>query len=113
MRLHFGTRLFWPFVRERGFGCLPMLGIAVGLISFIWSLSGGSWIWFGCWVLFLIVFFIIDLIRKRSLYKSVYSLVDRLVTVEGTIKGFFKPVNPESNSIQFDVIQRVKKGPMQ
>jgi GT2 family glycosyltransferase len=105
MRHHFGTRLFWLYSRERGFAFFPILGITIGLICFLWYLLGGSWVCLGLWVLFLILFIVFDAIRKRSLYQTVYSLIKRLIIVEGTVRGFFKPV-PNHISIKSDVIQR-------
>jgi glycosyltransferase involved in cell wall biosynthesis len=109
MRYHLGTRFFWPYLKERGFGCVPVVGVAIGLISLLWLLSGGSWIWFVLWISGIIVFILIDIIRKRSLYKSVYSMIKRLIMAEGTIRGFFKPANSENNVIKADVIQRAEK----
>lgn len=110
MRHHFGTRLFWLYARERGFAFLPMLGITLGLISLLSYLLGGSWVWFGLWMLFLVLFIVFDAIRKRSLYQTAYSLIKRLIIVEGTIRGLFKPV-ASNIAIKSELIQRADNNP--
>lgn len=51
LRYHLGSTLLWTYIKERGYVCLPLVGLAVGLGSFLWSYWHRQWIWFGLWLL--------------------------------------------------------------
>jgi glycosyltransferase involved in cell wall biosynthesis len=107
MRYHLGSELFWPYLRERGYGCIPALGLAVGAASFVTSVVTGQWLWFYGWCLLLFLVLLADAIRKRSLYSTLYSLINRLFVIEGTTKGFLlRPLDPETYPARFDVVSR-------
>ncbi|MCL4488735.1 MAG: glycosyltransferase [Chloroflexi bacterium] len=109
MRYHLGTPLFIPYVRERGYGCVPIVVLVVGLLSFLWALAMREWLWLGLWASGLCVIVIGDALRKRSLYRALYSLVNRLLVVDGTLRGFLiPPGNPATYRGKFDVIQQVR-----
>jgi glycosyltransferase involved in cell wall biosynthesis len=105
IRYHLGSDLLWLYLRERGYGCIPALGLAVGGASFVISAATGRWLWFGGWCLLLILAILATTIRKHSLYGTLYSLINRLFIIEGTIKGFLlKPLDPATYSPRFDVV---------
>jgi glycosyltransferase involved in cell wall biosynthesis len=107
IRYHLGSDLFWPYLRERGYGCLPALGLAVGGASFVISAATGQWLWFGGWFLLLFLVLLADAIRKRSLYQTLYSLINRLFVVEGTTRGFLlRPLDPAAYPARFDVVSK-------
>jgi glycosyltransferase involved in cell wall biosynthesis len=110
IRYHVGTELFWPYLKERGFGCVPALGLAGGVISFLWSLRTRQWIRFNLWLLLVAVVVAGDTYRQHSLYRVIYSLLHRLFIVDGTVRGFLsKPMNPSSYPGQFDLIKQANR----
>ena len=105
LRYHLGSDLFWPYLKERGYGLVPALGLGAGLISLLWSIKSGQKAWFGLWSLLLACVIIGDAIRKRSLYRTIASLLERLLIVDGSIRGFLlKPLEIDSYPIEVDTI---------
>jgi len=111
LRRHFGTWLFWPFVKERGDGCLPLVGAAFTLLCLFLGLFDGSWTLFDLCVMFFVFFVILDTVRKHSFYKTTYSLIDRAVTMEGTVRGFFIPIPRDRYEIKAKVIREINNDP--
>lgn len=106
IRYHLGSELFWPYVKERGFGCLPFLVVGAGIISVGCSLAFHNWIFFSSWLLIISLIIILILIRKRSIYKTIYTLLQRTLALDGTIRGFLiKPMNPETFPDKYEIIQ--------
>jgi glycosyltransferase involved in cell wall biosynthesis len=106
LRYHLGSELFWPYFRERGYGCIPALGLVAGLFSFVWSFASGQWLWFSFWLGLLFLIITVDAYRKRSLYRTAASLLERTLIVDGTIRGFFlQPLDPKSYSAKFDIVK--------
>jgi glycosyltransferase involved in cell wall biosynthesis len=102
------TEMFWPYLKERGDGCVPALGLAASVISFLWSLKTNQWLWFSMWLLMLVVIVVGDAYRKRSFYQTFVSLLKRLFIVDGTVRGFLlKPLSPGSYPARLDVIKRI------
>jgi hypothetical protein len=108
IRYHFGTELLWPYLRERGFAFIPGLALMAGLLSLLWSSTTRQWSWFGSWCLVVVVFVASDARRKHSVYRTIVSLIKRLFSIEGTVRGFLlKPLPPETYSARLDVIKRL------
>jgi glycosyltransferase involved in cell wall biosynthesis len=108
IRYHLGSEVFWPYFKERGYGCLPILGLMAGLISFLGSFKSGQWVWFSLWLLMLAGVIVGYIYRKRSLYWAVYGLLERTFFADGTVRGFvLKPLNPDSYPGRLDVIKSV------
>ncbi len=106
-RYHLGTEMFWPYVRERGFVWLPMAGVLSGVGSILVSLKSRRWLWVQLWVLLFLAFFAGQTYRKRSVHRAVAGLVNRMLLLDGFVKGFLMPVRrPESYSARVDVIRR-------
>lgn len=107
MRWHVGTDLFWPYVRERGFGCIPGMALLVGLFSFAFSFMRDQWIWLGSWALLMATIIVVFGYRKRNLYQAICSLVKRLLIIDGTLRGFLlKPRRPSDYPTKVDLIKR-------
>jgi hypothetical protein len=79
MRYHLGDKLFWPYLRERGYGCFPTLGLAAGGASLIVSAFTGRCLWFGVWCLASGLFVLLHAVRKCSVRGAIYSLIHRLL----------------------------------
>lgn len=111
LRYHLGTPNFFPYLKERGYGLIPGVGLLVGLVALVWAIFGGNTMWFGGWLLLLIGVIFTDTYRKKSLYRTLSSLLERLLILDGTVRGFLlKPVNPQKYPEAFDIIQRFEPG---
>jgi cellulose synthase/poly-beta-1,6-N-acetylglucosamine synthase-like glycosyltransferase len=110
LRYHFGTKLCWLYVKERGFAFVPAFALIAGIISLSLSAVISQWSWFGSWCLMVIVVVIGDGIRKRSIYQTAVSLVKRLFIIEGTMIGLLtQTLSPKHYSVALDLIIE-KKG---
>ncbi len=106
IRYHLGKDTFWSYFKERGYGCLPLVGLSAGLISLLWSSISGQWSWFSLWIILVAMIIAVDSYRKRSLYRAFFSLLLRILIADGTIRGFFiKPLNPDNYPCTFDVVK--------
>jgi len=110
LRYHFGTKLWWPFVRARGFAFAPAFSLMAGILSLVRSAATSQWSWFGYWCLMLVMVVVGDAMRKRSFYRTIVSLVKRLFTIEGTVIGLvMKALAPGSYPATPDVVQEVEE----
>lgn len=106
LRYHFGRELFWPYFKERGYGLIPGLGLGAGLLSFLWFWKSGQKIWFVLWLLALAAVIVGDSYRKRSLYRTMASLLERILILDGSIRGFLlPPLAPDTYPDRLDVIK--------
>lgn len=106
IRYHLGDEILWPYLKERGYGCTPGLGLIAGLISFLWSFRSGQRTWFGLWCLLLLTIVAGHAYQKRSLVRTISSLLERLLILDGTIRGFLiAPLDPNGYSARLDVIK--------
>lgn len=106
LRYHLGSPLFWVYLRERGFGCLPAAWFAVGGVCLGITALSGRRRWLGGWALSALAIVGLTLARKRSLHWAVYSLVRRLLMMGGVVAGFFdKPLDPQAYPARVDVIR--------
>lgn len=107
IRYHLGGEILWPYLKERGYGLLPGLGLTAGLSSFLWSVRSGQRRWFCLWLLLLLGIIAGDAYRKHSLYRTIASLLERLFIIDGTVRGFLlKPLDPGTYPDKPDVIKR-------
>mgnify|MGYP002377299996 CR=1 FL=1 len=106
LRYYRGTDLFWPYVRERGYGLLPGAAFLIGLLLLGFSMITRRWQWFGIWTLGAASVVGLDALRKRSLYRSLASVLERIFILDGTVRGFLMaPRAPSSYNPRFDVVQ--------
>jgi len=106
LRYHFGTKNFWPYVKERGYGIVPVLGTLLGFSLLFWYFMSGQIFPFKLWCSGLVLFLIVDAIRKRSIYMTVVSLLERFFIADGTVRGFFKkPTDPNKYNAKYEIIE--------
>jgi glycosyltransferase involved in cell wall biosynthesis len=106
LRYSLGSKLLWPYVKARGYGCLPALDMLIGLACTLWALMTGRWMSFYLWILLLVIIVLGDVFRKRSIYRTAFSLLRRILVLDGTIRGFLmKSLDPESYPGRFNVIK--------
>jgi glycosyltransferase involved in cell wall biosynthesis len=105
LRYHFGTPLFWPYLRERGYGLAPGIGVVAILATLSWGLTAGRWLPLMSCSLAFAAFCVADAYRKGSAYLTMASLLKRCLILDGTVRGFLmKPSHPSTYSGQFDVV---------
>lgn len=111
LHYHLGNNTFWPYVKERGYGCLPLGGLLAGLISLLWSLKTGRRAWFGLWLAALFGAVLASAYRKRSLYRALSGMLERAFYADGTIRGFLlEAPDPDSYPAKVDVIKSAGAG---
>jgi len=106
MRYHLGTDLFWPYVKERGYGCAPAIAATIGSILVLILVFTGRGLWAGLCLLGLVSAIVAGALRRRSLYALFYSIVHRLMIADGTVRGsLITPRDPSSYLGRFDVVR--------
>jgi glycosyltransferase involved in cell wall biosynthesis len=107
VRYHMGSKLLWPYVKERGmWSLMAALWLAVGLGAALWSLFTRHFLWMDLWTVLLALLIAGAAWRKRSLRRAMLSVFHRLLMVEGLLRGFLmKPLPPESYPQNAEVIR--------
>lgn len=96
LRKHAGTPTFSRYLRERGFGVLPLLGLPAYVAAVVAAASRGRAPLLGVLSLPLLAFSLLTM-RKGTPYKALHSLVLRALIAEGTVRGARLPVrDPET-----------------
>jgi len=110
LRYHLGKDTFWPYVRERGYGLVSVTAVLIVLITFLWTLAAGyTAAWALVWVSLFGLLVAGDALRKRSLCRTVSSLLKQSLILDGTIRGFLStPMDPRAYPGEFDLVQDVQ-----
>jgi glycosyltransferase involved in cell wall biosynthesis len=104
LRYLLGKKVFWMWFSERPRGIVPLLVLLIGVLALVPWVSNGHWGFFAGLVAAVII---AAAVRKRSVYRACYSLLQRLLIVDGTVRGFFlKPLSPERHPVRFEVIKQ-------
>lgn len=107
LRLHLGDEYFLPYLVERGFGLIPLAGLIAGALLLLWGVLRGQWALFALWVLAVLGIIMLDALRKRSLYRALFSMLLRLLIMDGTVRGFLlPPLDPATVSLRYDVVHQ-------
>jgi glycosyltransferase involved in cell wall biosynthesis len=96
IRHNLRTDALWTYVRERGWGLAPGVGLAIGAAASLVSSRTGHRLVFRAWLLTVALGLAADVSRKRSPYRTLFSIVQRLILLEGTIRGFLMKPSPAS-----------------
>jgi len=88
LRLHLRSGLLVPYARERGYGLLPLAWVILGAGAVAASALTGSIAWFAVWLLVPVLAVALDAVRKRSIRRAFYGLLNRTLMLAGTIRGF-------------------------
>jgi GT2 family glycosyltransferase len=111
MRHHVGTPLGRTYLRERGYGLVPGLGVLVGAGALATGIGARRWWPFALWATALSSTVGIHAARRRSVGDAMFSLMQRACIVEGTVRGFVtEPVVPEAHPARFEVVQPIPVG---
>ena len=106
IRYLFASPLLWPYLRERGWAVAPALILFIGVSALVVSGLTGQWGWLALWGAFVAMLTIGITIRKRSLKGALFTLFQRLLILEGTIRGLLlKPYDPSGYPGTYDLIK--------
>lgn len=107
VRYHMGSKLLWPYIRERAmWSLMAALWLTAGLGALLSSLITRDFIGIGLWTFFLVLLIAGAAWRKRSLRRAMLSVFHRLLMVEGLFRGFLmKPLPPESYPQNAEVVR--------
>jgi glycosyltransferase involved in cell wall biosynthesis len=107
IRYHLGDSVLWPYVRNRGYGLVPALGVLSGLVSLLWSIFSKWFKGFYLWAMLVGLLIAVDLVRRRDPYQTAVSLLERLLIADGTVRGFLlRPTSPDSYPVTVDIVKR-------
>ncbi|NJO08028.1 MAG: glycosyltransferase [Chloroflexaceae bacterium] len=108
IRFHLGTDILWPYIRERGFGCLPGLVLVTGLMVVAHALVTHKWVYVQRLFVLTLAAVLGDAYRRGNVQETFYSIIQRGIMLEGTIRGFLlPPMNPDQYPCHVDVVQWV------
>ena len=96
LRKHYGQPTFSRYLRERGFGVLPLVGVPLYAAALAAAVQRGRGPVIGILSLPPLAFGLLTM-RKGSPSKALHALVLRALIAEGTVRGLCLPVrDPES-----------------
>ena len=106
MRYYLGKELFWPYIRWRAYGVVPLLFMLAGALAAVLWIVAGTWLWAGLWAASLALVLAADLTRRRSLRRTLSALLERVFQAEGTIRGLLIPtLDPSEYPGRFDELR--------
>jgi glycosyltransferase involved in cell wall biosynthesis len=106
-RYHFGTKLFWTWLKERWWGPASATLLASGVVAILMSFIMRDLRWFGAWVLGLSLLIAYIASRKRSLRAGIVAAFNWLVMADGFFRGIvMKPLPPENFHADLEVVKK-------
>ena len=109
LRYKWGKKIFWLYVKERGYVFAFGVGLLCGVITLSWSMITGQKRWFGLWLALVILVIVGDTYRKFSFYRTIASLLHRTLILVGTIRGLTLPrTDPAFYPMDYDVVKSVR-----
>jgi glycosyltransferase involved in cell wall biosynthesis len=93
----------WPYVRERGYGFIPGLVILGGLASATRRLAVPDSRALKVWSTLIVSVLAGDLWRRRDPRATAHSLLERMLILDGTVRGFLRaPALPAEHPARFE-----------
>lgn len=106
IRNFLGKEVFWTYCWERGMGLFPLLLLVTGIISLLTMIFTGYKSLFVLWLLSVVAIVAAYVVKDRSVYGATVSILERLLIMDGTIKGFLlKPQDPSTYPGLHDVVK--------
>lgn len=106
LRLHLRSSLLLPYVKERGFGLIPVVGLALGAGCAVASAILRDPRMALAWLAGACALFAGDAVRRRSAHRALFGFVQRLLFAEGTMRGFLmRPAKPSDFTFMIEVIK--------
>lgn len=106
-RYYLGTGMFWTYLKERGDAFLPpLLAGLVGILAALLSIFTGSLVFMAVWLLLVLAFVALLIVKKRSLRKALVTLFSRLVVSYSAVRGFMiAPRSPAEYPTNAEIVQ--------
>jgi glycosyltransferase involved in cell wall biosynthesis len=105
IRYFWGSPLLYPYLKERGWVVVPALVLCVGIISAIVTGMTSQWVWLVSWGALVMLIVVATVIKKRSMRRAFFSLFQRLLILEGTVRGLLlKPFDPAGYPGRYDIV---------
>jgi hypothetical protein len=106
IRSNLGTPVLRTYVRERGYGIVPGLALVLAGLSVVVDRTRGDSRWIRLWLLGGTALLASDAAHKRSMRRTAYSTLHRLVILDGTVRGFVpRPRDPNDYPGRVTVIK--------
>jgi glycosyltransferase involved in cell wall biosynthesis len=106
IRCNLYTPVLRAYVRERGYGIVPGLALVLGGLSLVVDQTRGDSRWIRLWLLGVAAAVAGDAAQKRSVRRTAYSVLHRLLILDGTIRGFVpRPRDPNDYPGRVTVIK--------
>jgi glycosyltransferase involved in cell wall biosynthesis len=87
-RYYWGTPLFWTYLRERGAFVVYLALVLINLLTLLLTIFTGNFIYLATWLLIEVLFLAVYLIKKRSLRKTIVSLIAQTGITISAVRGF-------------------------
>ena len=110
-RYYLGTRMFWTYLNERGSFIIYHLGVVMTLTTLLIAIFTKNIVVFGGWMLILAIFLSVFTVRKRSLRKTIVSLIGHTGIAISAIRGFL--IAPRSSAeypLDAEIVQVAGQG---
>jgi glycosyltransferase involved in cell wall biosynthesis len=106
IRSNVGTPVLRTYVRERGYGIVPGLALVLAALSLVVDRTRGDSRWIRLWLFGGTAVLAGDAAHKRSMRRTAYSMLHRLVILDGTVRGFVpRPREPNDYPGRVTVIK--------
>jgi glycosyltransferase involved in cell wall biosynthesis len=108
-RYHLGSKLLWPWLKERWWGPTAALWLAAGVGTLFWCLIARDFMWLGLWALGVCLLLVCDAFRQRGLRLAFVATFSRLLMAEGFLRGFLmRPFPPEGFHANIEVVKECR-----
>ncbi|NJD57830.1 MAG: hypothetical protein C3F13_12950 [Anaerolineales bacterium] len=105
-RYYWGTPLFWTYLKERGAFLVYLALVLITLLTLLLTLFTGKIIYLTTWLLIEVLFLAVYLIKKRSLRKTIVSLIAHTGITISAVRGFLiKPRYSNMYPTNVEIIQ--------
>ena len=110
LRYHLGRGTFWLYLKERSYGLPVAFGLLSGLFSLFSFFNSGNKLWINLWLIAVISIIAAWTLYKRNFNHVVCRIFERILTLDGTIKGvFMKPIDPNKYKDNPEIIKIVNQ----
>lgn len=105
-RYYWGTRLFWRYLKERGSFLVYLVSVLITIITLLISILSRNIGLFGGWVLIVVGFLLVFTIKKRSISKTLVSLIAHTGIAYSAVRGFLMvPKSPSEYPTDAEIVQ--------
>ncbi len=107
LRSYWGTGLFWMYLKERGaYTMVYFIGVLIFFISLWLTLFSKNMVFLGSWMLIVAGFILVFIIKKRSLRKTLVSILAQSGIAYSAVRGFLMaPRSPDEYPTDAEIVQ--------